>query len=92
MKLKRKKSFLIQAHVYQASKNREFCTDITPLPKGSPLSHINVYPCLLAAAFKAEFLGIESCSVPSKNRNFTLKQGSANHEQAVCTAYLFCLS
>lgn len=78
-KKKNKTSFLIQAHVYQASKHRELCRDITLLPKGSPLSHINVYPCLLAAAFKAEFLGIESCSVPSKNRNFTLKQGLANH-------------
>ena len=34
---KKKKSFLIQAHVYQASKNRELCRDITLLPEGAPL-------------------------------------------------------
>ena len=48
---KKKKSFLIQAHVYQASKKRELCRDITLLPEGAPLLHISVYPCLWAAAF-----------------------------------------
>ena len=48
---KKKKSFLIQAHVYQASKNRELCRDITLLPEGAPRPRISVYPCLWAAAF-----------------------------------------
>ena len=45
------------------------CTSRTRLKRLSSSSSI----------FLGRILGIESCSVPCKNRNFTLKQGCANH-------------